>query len=316
MSQPPENWYANLIEAINNSAKVTQDSIRQEIHLKFDEVSNKIGAQEDKLKVLERQHKKLDLRSLEHERRIRKNNILIFGLKTQLEHESILASVLKLLKDKLDVELSESDINNIYSISNNNPNKPPSIKVEFISFLKKLTVIKNCYKLKNTNIFIAQDLCVEDREERKILVEQLRLARTKGLNAKIRGNKLLVNDEEYSATDLQAMNNEDEQEKIAESTQSNSAPPTPSARRNLNGDFTLLSDEKTNNLETAAVPDQKSEEFKNCSETKNNAAPTIRSDNKIYSNQKKRDAPTTPAKQSPKKQKLQFNLRSKNSAAK
>ena len=55
--------------------------------------------------------------------------------------------------------------------------------------------------------FIAEDLCLEDRQEIKILRDQLKHAREQNIEARIRGNKLIINGNTYNAQQLQQMNN-------------------------------------------------------------------------------------------------------------
>nr|CAH7759786.1 unnamed protein product [Callosobruchus chinensis] len=104
--------------------------------------SRKLQSLECKYKSLEECYTRLD-------RQIRKNNILIFGFTLPNKDNDLLANTLNQIKEYLTVEVTEGDINNIYKIK---VNQSWAIKLEFISYLKKQSVMKNTFKLKGTKI--------------------------------------------------------------------------------------------------------------------------------------------------------------------
>lgn len=133
------------------------------------------------------------------ERKIRKNNIIIFGIdiKSKL---NILEETLQVLNSRLGINLSKEDVNNIYIINREDGNSP--VVVEFISFLKKQEVFKNTHKLKDTGIAIANDASFEDRKKHQLLVRHLKIARSKKLDARIRGFTLEVGGKTLTIEDL------------------------------------------------------------------------------------------------------------------
>lgn len=130
------------------------------------------------------------------ERRNRRNNIVIFGVRASADN------LLKVTLDKLngifELQLSERDIDNVYIIGIKN-----TIIVEFVSYLKKLSVLQNCRKLKGTGISIADDLCPEDQKIRTELYGYLKRARANNLNAYVRGQKLYINNIPHTLEELQ-----------------------------------------------------------------------------------------------------------------
>ena len=183
---------------------------------------------------LQNNYNKLESKIITLERKIRKNNIVIFGLGLE-SNESLVVNTINKLNSLLETAFTEADINNIYKIGN----KDTTI-VEFLSFLKKKQVFKNIRKLKNTNIYVADGLCKEDQIERKTLNQNLREAKSKQLNAYINKNTLYVNNERYTAKQLASTltetnnlaeeNNNSLEEEIDEiliEPKSNSAPSTP-----------------------------------------------------------------------------------------
>ena len=152
---------------------------------------------------MEEQHKQTQNKHLLYERKLRRNNLIIFGAEYK-EADSLVEFILHLFRNHLAIDLVESDINNLYLLKNNQKSVSP-IKVEFVSCLKKDLILKNTIKLKGSKIFITQDLCWEDRQERKILLEHLKSAREQKLSSKIiSGNRLIIDDIVYTTSDLKS----------------------------------------------------------------------------------------------------------------
>lgn len=120
------------------------------------------------------------------------------------------------------VNLTSKYIGDIYPLGKSE-NCP--IKVEFISNLKKSSVLLNCGKLKGRNISISQDLTPQQRREGKILRKHLLLFREEGKHRDcfIRGNELIVDGTPYEVKDLK----EKEDQEGGSSRKPASAPDTP-----------------------------------------------------------------------------------------
>lgn len=93
------------------------------------------------------------------ERVYTKNNIIIFGL-AALEEIPVIKYVSLTFLRILKIDLTESDINNIFHIINQNK---PSIKLELVRHLKKQSTLENYYKLKEQNASISFNLYFEAR---------------------------------------------------------------------------------------------------------------------------------------------------------
>lgn len=162
------------------------------------EISQQISSLSSKLSKCNKKVEKLESRYLNLERSKRKNNIIIFG--SQI-NDNLLDETLNLINSKLDLNVTISQINNIYQIGKQPEKK--GIVIEFISFLTKKLVFQNVKKLKGTGIAIANDLIAEDRENQKILLKHLRLKREENIEAKIKGNSLVIGDKHYSVHELE-----------------------------------------------------------------------------------------------------------------
>lgn len=168
-----------------------------------------------KVRKYELKIQQLERRCLTLERKVRKNNVIIFGLEVK-DSELALDTLLQINK-LLGLNITINDVNNIYKIGKSD--KPPII-IEFLSFYKKLEVFKNKERLrslKTANVAISSDLCDQDRREQKILRSHLKKARENKLPAKIRGQRIEIQGKWYTASQLEQSDSEDEYETYGDS---------------------------------------------------------------------------------------------------
>lgn len=204
----------------------------------FQKFQNEVDQLNNKIANLEARCEKSESRYLQLERSLRKNNLVVFGLK--IDEKNIRQEVASVFNRYLNVELSDSDFKNVYLLGKNAEKTQP-IKVEFMSFFTKQTVLKNCSKLKGTDIHVVQDLCEEDRLNHKILVQHLKEAKNRQYRALIRGNKLIVNGNSYTVEQLSSKEDEDVVvNQDIEASRSAPSTPTPRSReKNLEEEFGL-----------------------------------------------------------------------------
>lgn len=221
---------SKLLETITTELRKEGDRIRAEIKTENKKLIERIDKAILKINNLEEKYTQIENKYLYLERQIRKNNILIYGLKLT-ENINIVDFVLNFFREVLEVELNDCHINNVYKLR---IGREYVIKVELLSSLVKEKILKNCKKLKGKEIYINSDLCYKDRQEQKILRRHLKLARSKNYNAKIRGRFLEVNSEKYSVDQLRDMENRCETDTTdsnspgkAEKIKAFSEPPTP-----------------------------------------------------------------------------------------
>lgn len=204
------------------------------LDIKLNEIKSEIKSIKNTVFKLDNKCNELEKRIINLDRKVRKNNIIIFGLE-EVSEKNLLNYVLKKLNETLHIDLRDTDINNIYKIGSKN-----TILLEFISHLRKQLVFKNIKKLKGSNISITNDLCPEDQNNRKILYENLKEARKRNLTAIIKNNKLYVNNEAFTADQLINKENTTETEEVdisifankSPKPNSSSAPATPRAVTN------------------------------------------------------------------------------------
>lgn len=144
----------------------------------------------------------MESKCLFYERKLRKNNIVVFGL-DNVNKSDLAEYTLEKLNKALDLNFKINDVNNVYKIGRSE--KPPVV-VEFISYLKKIEIFKDIEKLrtlKGKGISVSNDLCKADRENQKILRKHLKIARSQNQQVRLKGNKLEIEGVLYTVEDLE-----------------------------------------------------------------------------------------------------------------
>lgn len=180
------------------------------LQLKIEELTFRLSQIEEENSTLKKQVEYL-------ERQNKEKNIVIFGLEKESKELNV-DFICREFKNLLDVQVEHFEISNLQPLGRN---KNCPLKVEFLSNIKKQHILRNSNKLKGTGIFIAHDLTKKQREERKFLKKHLDQQRNLGKPSKIKGNKLIVENQEYNIEQLQKIEYEEEERKI------NSTPATP-----------------------------------------------------------------------------------------
>lgn len=213
---------------VSNEEEISPKLILEEIIKNRKELKNALEASEVRLllKIEELNNK---IRSLEHENDYlkneiekistnrRKNGIVIYGLK--LGNEQNVEAICGKINHLLEVDISPNHINTYYTLGKKG-NSP--LKIELVHSWKKTEILKNSYKLKGQNIYIAPELSKQELEDRKILQAHLKLAKKdKADNCYIKGNKLYANGQTYTVDDLKQVDTDKPITKV------NSAPHTP-----------------------------------------------------------------------------------------
>lgn len=142
-------------------------------------------------------------RNIEHlEKQQRKNNIVIFGLPHNKHFGETLANwLVTQLHELLHVKISVADIDNVHYLGKSNHNKRPLL-VRFTRYLTKEYVLKNVSKLKGKKVSISHDRTLAEREVHRALVTNLKEARSKGLVAFIKRDKLHIGEDVYTFKDI------------------------------------------------------------------------------------------------------------------
>lgn len=199
-SESQKEFMKELFDKLNTSLNEKTAEIRNEFTQQIENIKKEIHSVvtscQEKNRELENKNKELQQRVIHLERRTRKNNLVLFGIKQDTEL-NLLQSVIEIFRSPLEVNVEESDLSHVYRINNKN-----IVVVEFISYQKKLLVFDNARKLKGTGISISTDQCLEDREQHKLLLKHREIARGKGQTAYIKTGKLYISNKPYTAEEL------------------------------------------------------------------------------------------------------------------
>lgn len=201
------------------------ECLEQKLDTRLNEADSKIDQLLSENKIL-----KSEIERLDH--KIRKNNLVIFGIdKIGYRGKNLREFVIDKLDDLLQLQVDRMLVSDVYAVGGIERAKRPII-VEFSSYQEKLKVLKKVGNLKGTKLFISEDLSKKDRADFAVLRENLNLAKSKGYNARIQGRKLIINGEIYTADTLNpACVTELVKDPQIVEVKSNSAPPTPEIRQ-------------------------------------------------------------------------------------
>ncbi|XP_037296945.1 uncharacterized protein LOC115446198 [Manduca sexta] len=165
------------------------ESLTKNLMDRMDEKLNPIIEENEQLK-----QKVCDLeKEVEYLKREKKgNNIIIFGLEEgENSISELFKSVKVILKEDLNINMEQFEINNLYRLGKNKvQNKPRPVLCSFINTWKKDEIMKNRKNLKK--IYISEDYSKEVLEKRKALLPLLKEEREKGNIAFLNYDKLVV----------------------------------------------------------------------------------------------------------------------------
>jgi regulator of replication initiation timing len=157
--------------AENITSKVTELTQANE------QLSNKVAELETRLDMQEKKQ--------------RKRNIVLFGAPADAQVYEYLEG---LFKEKLQINSPLFDsVENAFRIGRAE-GKPP-ILIQFVSERRKMEVMRQAHLLKGTRITLSDDLTPNERIQRRVIVAAQREAKKLGIQAKVRQQGLLVNNE-------------------------------------------------------------------------------------------------------------------------
>lgn len=191
-----------LLNNVNDNLSTKIDNIKKEVDTLNKKLDQKIEVVEDRIEALETENRNLKKKLNETEKILKKRNIILKGL-AESESEDIVEKVIDLSKNKLGINLKIEDISECFRLGTPTQNKARPILLVLVSGIKKSELVSQRRLLKGSNIYISDDLSLEERKEKRLLGEKLKEARAQNKKAFIKGNKLLVDGESYSIEDFE-----------------------------------------------------------------------------------------------------------------
>lgn len=267
--------------------KQNEDVLKQNSVIKtnIEEMKRSVDIEIKKLKVditnLEKENSTLKSQLLETGRRLRKYNIVIHGIKEEID-DNLLQVVLEIIRNKLNIQASTEQIRDAFRLGKKNNKQQRPILVELQSYFLKNEILKNCSKLKGSKIYISQDFTPYDLKVNKVLRDHMLLARNQKYAAKIKNNILIVNGDTYTyeqlvedTPDLFNKRNIDSELPYYNIKQINSAPATPTLdKQDQEIEFTQTQVE-SNNIEVNQYLDNNSTTLRQTRNRQNQIPPNL-----------------------------------------
>ena len=147
-----------------------------------------IKSHEDRIRLIE--YKSIDL-----EARSRRNNILFYGL-SESRNEDCKNIIVDNLRNELNITIQESDISRAHRLGRYEGTKKRPVIVAFQSYVLAESIIKQGYKLKDTDFSISRDYPLEITRARRTLWPEYKQIKSQHPLAKVAivyPAKLLVN---------------------------------------------------------------------------------------------------------------------------
>ena len=155
---------------------------------RLSKIETVIKSHEDRIRLIE--YKSIDL-----EARSRRNNILFYGL-SESRNEDCKNIVIDNLRNELNITIQESDISRAHRLGRYERTKKRPVIVAFQSYVLAESIIKQGYKLKDTDFSISRDYPLEITRARRTLWPEYKQIKSQHPLAKVAivyPAKLLVN---------------------------------------------------------------------------------------------------------------------------
>ncbi|UYV71109.1 hypothetical protein LAZ67_8001769 [Cordylochernes scorpioides] len=167
------------------------DSRVQQLESSLEDTTCAVASNAKKISEFERRIEFLEMKN-------REKNLVFYGIEgsgTETSNESCV-KIKRLIKDNMQIS-DEIDVSKCWRLSKRD--KAP-ILVEVSEHSERMKILKNSFKLKDINVFVNKNYSPSIREQRRILISKRKELLNKGINAKLRDNKLIVNGTVYQAS--------------------------------------------------------------------------------------------------------------------
>lgn len=170
-----------MFEAIIKRLEQSENRLLGEIK----EIKEANGILAKKYDDLEKRLESQNETILQLQRQVNSNNLIIFGIKENEEEDNVEDSVMVMIKSKLQVDMRDGEIDQLYRLGKKQANRIRPIKVCFASNGAKSKILKNRTKLAGTDIYVNEDLPkalrIRESEKRKQRMESGEKAANKRL---------------------------------------------------------------------------------------------------------------------------------------
>ncbi|CAG9824525.1 unnamed protein product [Phaedon cochleariae] len=191
----------DIFNTLQGIIKQNQD-LKDEIHTLKNEIKEELNNLKQKNEELENENKSLKNRLISTEHKLKKYNIVIYGLK-EVKEGNEFTQTLSFLQNQVKVNCSEKDIRDAYRIGKQKiTGRIRPTLVELSTYKVKKEIFQQVHNLKGLQIFVSNDYTKEELDKRKVLSDNLKLAKAQNLQANIKNNNLLVESQLFTYEDL------------------------------------------------------------------------------------------------------------------
>lgn len=184
----------------------------------YDTVNKKFDSLQQEVDQIRIEKTEQDKKIENIERQLRKRNILLFGVSEEEKaYNELEKLVLGILMGQMEIECSKTDIQFAKRLGPKFDNKPRPILITLTTMGKKIEILQNKNKLKDTPCYIKEDFPKNVLEKRKELQNEVTKYREEGIKAIIRYDKIIILSKNNKRT-LPSSPNETKQEASQRST--------------------------------------------------------------------------------------------------
>lgn len=144
-------------EVLTRFADMVSKKINSNLEALIRNLEIRLSETENRVSSLENENCQLKNQLDRHEQYSRRNNIRIYGVPLESNQEDTDSLVIKLVSEKLGVNISMSSIDRSHRLRNTNGKHPP-ILVKFANYHARASIMERKKRLKGSGVMIAEDL--------------------------------------------------------------------------------------------------------------------------------------------------------------
>lgn len=157
-----------------------------------------------KITTLEKTVQKLEKKLVDLEDRSRRNNLIVYGIRERTDE-----SVESLTKEVVDnvfssvLRVNVSSVERIHRLGRKQPDKHRPVILKLMDYREKMSVLKNCSKLKGTSISVSEDFAPATRQIRKHLWNSTAEIRKTGVKVQLVHDKVKIDKKVFEWDNVQ-----------------------------------------------------------------------------------------------------------------
>lgn len=192
-----------LLENVNNNLNKRINNLEQTCKNAFENLQIEITSLKGKYESIEKENTNLKVKLEIIERKSKSNNLVIYGIEqiTEETQEHLMKVTQKIFEDVLNIKINTSEINNIYRIGKIS-NKTRPVLISLTTNIRKSEILGSAKKFKGSQFSISPDLTIQEQQQRRLLVSELKKAKNNGKISFIKKNTLFIDGNKYTVNEI------------------------------------------------------------------------------------------------------------------